>query len=122
MQWALADHGPKLISLREKGICRNVIDTASNYRGGRGQEAVGQAVLALMQSSKVSRDSLFFSTKAGFIDPAAKQELLSKGKLSQTDIAGGVHCVHPACLQVSLDASLQAMHLDTVSLQPWPKF
>ena len=97
------------------GRCRNVIDTASNYRGGRGQKAVGEAVLALMYSRKIGRDSLFFSTKAGFVDSLAIQELLLKKKISQSDIGGGVHCVHPACLEMSLDNSLHDMHLDTVS-------
>lgn len=95
--------------------CRNVIDTASNYRGGRAQKAVGQAVLALMYSRKVARDSLFFSTKAGFTEPAALQDLLSRRRISQNDIDGGMHCIHPACLGASLDQSLRDMRLDTVS-------
>ena len=106
---------PQKAFLKAPGACRNVIDTASNYRGGRGQRAVGQAVLALMHSRKVGRDSLFFSTKAGFVDSLAMQELLSKRKISQTDVVAGAHCIHPACLEASLDNSLRDMHLDTVS-------
>lgn len=72
-----------------------------------------------MYSRKVARDSLFFSTKAGFIDSLTMQDLLSKGKISQSDIAGGINCIHPACLEVSLDNSLRDMHVDTVSLIPY---
>lgn len=68
-----------------------------------------------MQSGRVARSMLFFSTKAGFFDSDSLQKLLSKGTIGHDDIMGGVHCIHPACLEMSLARSLQDMHLDTVS-------
>ena len=101
-------------------ICRNVVDTASNYRGGRGQIAVGAAVQAVMQVKRISRQMLFFSTKAGFVDATILQELLSRKAIGTTDIMGTVNCIHPACLEESLAVSLRSMRLETVStLRPY---
>lgn len=67
-----------------------------------------------MQSSKVDRDMLFFSTKAGFLDSAALNKLLSRSVISQSDVVGGANCIHAACLEASLQTSLHDMHLEMV--------
>lgn len=58
-------------------MCRglNVIDTASNYRGGRGERAVGYALTALHEQLGLSREMLFISTKAGFLQGDTKQKV-----------------------------------------------
>ena len=95
--------------------CRNVIDTASNYRDGRAQKAVGKAVHALRLSGKIDRKALFFSTKAGFVDQTILQKLKSRSKIHEGDILGGASCIHPVCLEDSLRTSLQDMQLETVT-------
>jgi aryl-alcohol dehydrogenase-like predicted oxidoreductase len=44
----------------------NVVDTAANYRWGRAERSVGQALLTLRMSGAAERDMLFVSTKAGY--------------------------------------------------------
>jgi predicted aldo/keto reductase-like oxidoreductase len=44
----------------------NVIDTASNYRDGRAETAIGRALLALRLTGDAQRSQLFLSTKAGY--------------------------------------------------------
>ena len=92
-----------------------MIDTASNYRDGRAQKAVGKAVHALRLSGKIDRKALFFSTKAGFVDQTILQKLKSKSKIHEGDILGGASCIHPVCLEDSLRTSLQDMQLETVT-------
>lgn len=110
----------------------NVIDTASNYRWGMAEEAVGAALSALLAGSSVdqfaadpagntkkpdiTRDMLFISTKAGFVTKALAADLMSSGKLMLADIVADVHCMHPAYLTASLDLSLKHMKLETVDL------
>eukprot|EP00887_Chlorella_sp_A99_P002680 scaffold6.g2680.t1 len=95
----------------------NVVDSASNYRSGHGELAVGRALHALRSTSGVERDQLFVSTKAGFTgSPDAFSTLQAAGKISGSDVAGQVHCMHPACLADSLDESLRRLSLTTVDL------
>ena len=53
----------------------NVIDTASNYRGGRGEKAIGYALTALHEQLGLMREMLFVSTKAGFLQEDLKNQV-----------------------------------------------
>ena len=95
----------------------NVIDTAANYRGGRAEGAIGEAVQALRSGpgiTTIQRSMLFVSTKAGYMD----RELLSAAGLAEgsPDVADGPHCVHPRCLGASLGRSLRSLKLTAVRL------
>ena len=59
----------------------NVIDTASNYRGGRGEKAVGYALAALRHKLGLTREMLFISTKAGFLQDEVKHQVSHKSTL-----------------------------------------
>ena len=63
----------------------------------------------------LTRDMLFVSTKAGFMDTGLLHELLSSNTISKRDVVHG-HCMHPACLEASLNLSLQRLNLETVDL------
>lgn len=52
-----------------------MIDTASNYRGGRGEIAVGYALAALQDKLGLTREMLFISTKAGFLQDEVKHQV-----------------------------------------------
>lgn len=53
-----------------------MIDTASNYRWGRAELAIGYALNSLrLAASGVQRDMLFISTKAGFPQEDLKQQV-----------------------------------------------
>lgn len=62
-----------------------------------------------------SRDMLFVSTKAGFLETAALQRLLASGEVAAGDVQGGISCIAPACLAASLRHSLNALSLETAS-------
>lgn len=104
----------------------NVIDTAPNYRDGRAEASIGRALLLLLVGSKaeefpegraeVTRDALFISSKAGFLNSALKQQLLEQGAASSTDLMAGSHCLSRACIRASVKASLAALRLETLDL------
>ena len=50
----------------------NVIDTARNYRRGRAEAAVGEALVTLVAQG-LRREQLFISTKAGYLPGTAEQ-------------------------------------------------
>lgn len=52
-----------------------MIDTASNYRGGKGEKAVGYALTALQEKLGLTREMLFISTKAGFLQDEVKRQV-----------------------------------------------
>ena len=58
----------QVVSALLKSVARglNVIDTARNYRRGRAEAAVGEALSTLV-SQGLRREQLFISTKAGYL-------------------------------------------------------
>lgn len=107
----------------------NVIDTASNYRWGRAEVSVGHALDALLAGAAASdflqkggaydgditRDMLFISTKAGFVDQPLVDRLIEAQSMTQQDVVSG-HCMAPAYIKASLEQSLERMNLETVDL------
>ncbi|CAD7696553.1 unnamed protein product [Ostreobium quekettii] len=96
----------------------NVIDTASNYRHGRAERCVGEVFRALhhVKNQGLRRDSIFLSTKAGFISDALRDKLMKESKIVQSDLAQGVNCIHTECIRASLQESLENMGIRTVDL------
>ena len=45
----------------------NVIDTCSNFRGGRSEISIGTALRYLIEEKKYSRNQIFICSKAGFV-------------------------------------------------------
>jgi aryl-alcohol dehydrogenase-like predicted oxidoreductase len=69
----------------------NMIDTARNYRGGRSEQAIGEAIAQFGR-----REQLVLATKAGF--------------------AGQSHSLEPNFLEAQLDLSLQTLKVQTVDI------
>lgn len=99
----------------------NVIDTAANYRCQKAERTIGQA----LKYAEVERDEIFVSTKAGYIPddadngiPAASliQDLKDQELITDEDVAGGIHCMHPNFLAHQLDASKKNLGLGTIDL------
>ena len=44
------------------------------------------------------------------------EDLISEGKIQNSDIVGEVHCMHPNFLQAELELSLQNLKVDTLDL------
>src|SRR5579871_2451364 len=45
----------------------NVVDTASNYRGGRAERCVGAALGEVFERGDAGRDELFVASKGGYL-------------------------------------------------------
>lgn len=98
----------------------NHVDTAVNYRAGRAERVVGEAV----RRSPIARTSIIVATKGGFIpfdgerpdDPGAyvREQFLETGIVDRDDLANGAHAITPAFLSWSLDRSLERLGLDAV--------
>jgi len=98
----------------------NHVDTAVNYRCGRAERVVGEA----LRGSPVDRDAVVVATKGGFLpfdgerpdDPAefVRDRFLAEGIVAPDDLANGAHAIAPDYLAWSLDRSLDRLDLDVV--------
>ncbi len=100
----------------------NHVDTAVNYRCGRAERVVGEAV----RESPIDREAVVIATKGGFLpfdgerpdDPAAyvRDRFLAEGIVDADDLANGAHAIAADYLEWSLDRSLDRLGLDAVDL------
>jgi len=100
----------------------NHVDTAVNYRCGRAERVVGEAI----RDSPIDRDAVVVATKGGFLpfdgerpdDPAAyvHDRFLAEGVVDAEELANGAHAIAPGYLEWSLDRSLDRLGLDAVDL------
>jgi aryl-alcohol dehydrogenase-like predicted oxidoreductase len=107
-----------IITALENGC--NLVDTAVNYRCGRSEHVVGDAIA----DADVDRDSVAVATKGGFLpfdrhrpdDPAAyiRREFVESGLVDPDDLAKGSHCIAPDFLSAMLDRSRAALSLETI--------
>ncbi|MBI1899008.1 MAG: aldo/keto reductase [Acidobacteria bacterium] len=90
----------------------NFVDTSLNYRHQRSEQAVGQAVLRLVDAGEVDRDAIMVCSKAGYLVPGA----IPRHGLEETHIVGGMHSIAPAFLSHQLDRSRENLGLETVDV------
>jgi aryl-alcohol dehydrogenase-like predicted oxidoreductase len=98
----------------------NLLDTAVNYRCGRSERVVGDAI----DATETDRDAIVVATKGGFLpfdgsrpdDPAAyvRERFLAPGIVDPDDLARGSHCIAPSFLDTMLDRSLDALGVDII--------
>ncbi len=110
-----------IITSVKNGI--NMIDTAINYRHQHGEKSVKEALIKLTESKTVSREELIICSKGGFIPNREKEEWFQreyvdkpKFKIQATDMAGGIHCMHPEYIQDQLQRSLTNLGLETIDI------
>ena len=113
-----ADYERALVAGLEGGC--NVVDTAVNYRCGRSERVVGEAV----RRSPIDREAVVVATKGGFLpfdgerpdDPGAyvRERFLDPGIVDRAHLANGAHAIAPEYLSWSLDRSLGRLGLDAV--------
>jgi aryl-alcohol dehydrogenase-like predicted oxidoreductase len=111
-------HRDALVTALESGC--NVVDTATNYRCGRAERVVGEALSA----ADVDRDAVVVASKAGFLpydgsrpdDHAAyvRERFVDPGVVDPAELARGVHSLDPAFLDAMVDRSLSRLGLETV--------
>ncbi|SNR23247.1 Predicted oxidoreductase [Halorubrum ezzemoulense] len=98
----------------------NHVDTAANYRCGRAERVVGEA----LRDAPLDRESVVVATKGGFLpfdgerpsDPSAyvRERFVEPGIVDPDDLANGAHAMTPDFLEWSLDRSLDRLGLDAV--------
>jgi len=98
----------------------NHVDTAINYRCGRAEPVVGEAV----RDSPIDRDAIVVATKGGFLpfdgerpdDPAAfvRERFVDAGIVAPDDLANGAHAIAPDYVEWSLDRSLDRLGLGSI--------
>jgi len=101
----------------ESGV--NHIDTAVNYRCGRSERVVGEAI----ERAEIDREAVIVATKGGFLpfdrtppdDPAAyvRDRFVEPG-LVESDALAGRHTLAPGALAWSLDRSMTRLGVDRV--------
>lgn len=103
----------------------NVIDTAINYRYQQSEKEIGEALKELF-SEGVSRESLFISSKGGFIPldfPFPKNpyhwirdNIIKKGLAKEEEIILDQHCFSPKYIEYSCHQSLENLGIETLDL------
>ena len=98
----------------------NHVDTAVNYRCGRAERVVGEAV----RNSPIDREAVVVATKGGFLpfegerpdDPAThvRERFVEPGIVAPDDLANGAHAIAPDYLEWSLDRSLDRLDLGAI--------
>jgi aryl-alcohol dehydrogenase-like predicted oxidoreductase len=109
--------------VRSGGV--NVIDTAINYRCQKSERTLGAAIRTLIEDEICSRDELFVCSKNGYIPDDSDMgksasmliaELVEEGKISEKDVAAGIHCINPSFLEHQLSASRRNLGLNSIDL------
>lgn len=103
----------------------NCIDSAVNYRWQASERAIGRALKRAFAAG-VPRESLFISTKGGYIPGDIQEDLdaegyihahlLTQGIVSGDDIVEGCHCMAPRYLRHQVDVSRKNLGLETIDL------
>jgi aryl-alcohol dehydrogenase-like predicted oxidoreductase len=104
----------------------NVIDTAINYRAQKAERAVGTAISDLILDGKITRDSIFVSTKNGYVTndgdikedfwAYVQREYAKPGIVKPDDISSGYHCMTVPYLEDQLNRSLKNLGLECIDL------
>ena len=101
----------------------NVIDSAINYRGQRGERSIGQALKKLFDRGELNRDEIIICTKGGFIPHTDGPEWFESEYCRKTesgitlhDLAADCHCMHPYYLTDQLERSRQNLGLETLDV------
>jgi aryl-alcohol dehydrogenase-like predicted oxidoreductase len=107
-----------LTAALEHGV--NVVDTAVNYRDGRSERVVGEA----LADAAVDRDAVVVATKGGFVpfdgerpdDPGehVRDAVVDAGLAPASELARGSHCIAPAFIDAMVDRSLSTLDVETV--------
>ncbi len=93
------------------GVC--VVDTAVNYRSGRSEQVVGQAVRGAIGSGVISRDGVVVMTKLGYPRPAGGAAPVGPPPEPHPARA---HCIQPDCVSHSLATSRATLDLDRIDV------
>ncbi|MEP7048805.1 MAG: aldo/keto reductase [Pseudomonadota bacterium] len=100
----------------------NLIDTSSNYSGGRSERLIGEVLAQLTDKGELSRGAVVVVSKAGYVQ-GTNYELAVARKASgqpfpeMVEYSEGLwHCIHPEWLEAQLTRSLDRLGLETLDV------
>ncbi|CAI2717215.1 aldo/keto reductase [Nitrospina watsonii] len=101
----------------------NVVDSAINYRGERGERCVGRALAELVAQKTVRRNEVIVCSKGGFLPQSLGVEWFEEtyGKdevpgIGMDDLVADCHCMHPLFLEDQLERSRANLGLETIDV------
>lgn len=99
----------------------NVIDTASNYRYGRGETSVGAALARVRDEGIAAREELVVCTKGGFLPHPDRErwferEYVGRDGIEGSDLVRDVHCMHPAYISSEIERSRRNLGIETIDV------
>ena len=98
----------------------NVIDTASNYRSERAEKSVGLALSQLIEDGVCSRDEVIVCTKGGYLPfgaPGFLKDVAGQvGDVTEHDMVGNSHCMHPDYLDWQMNRSFENLGLESIDV------
>ena len=107
-----------LVTALDAGV--NLVDTASNYRCGRSERVVGEA----LRAADAGRESVVLASKAGFLpfdgdrpdDPGqyVRETFVDTGIVDPDRLVRGSHCIAPGFVDAMLDRSLEAIGVESL--------
>jgi aryl-alcohol dehydrogenase-like predicted oxidoreductase len=90
-----------------------MVDTAVNYRSGRSERAIGQALALSLNEGIVRREDVIVCTKTGFTRPAGSEFTAPPAPEPHGPLD---HCFRPECLRYQLDLSLRTLGIDMIDV------
>lgn len=114
----VTDSGYAAATARALALGCNVLDTASNYRGGLSEEELGKGLRRALADGIVQRDEVILCTKGGYLDSPLDSgaESLPAAMLPPGEVVNGQHCLAPAFLQHQLGRSLDRMGVRAIDV------
>lgn len=104
----------------------NVIDTAINYRCQRSEQAIGEAIAALMSGRRLRREEVVVATKGGFLPfegvPPANvatyvlDTFVRPGIVRPEEIVAGCHSLAPKYLRHQVQQSRRNLQMECLDI------
>ncbi|MEB2311284.1 MAG: DUF255 domain-containing protein [Sorangiineae bacterium] len=109
------EHRAALTSALRGGV--NLLDTSSNYTGGRSERLIGQVLGALTRSGELAREEVIVVSKIGYVE-GEDLAFMRQHELPETVKLGEQHwhSIHPDWLARQLGRSLERLELETLDV------
>ncbi len=113
-------HRAALVKALDAGV--NLIDTSTNYTGGRSERLIGEVLAELCAKPEASRSEVVVVSKIGYVqgenlDIARQRRTDGKPYPEMVEVGDDIwHCMHPEWLGDQLDRSLGRLGLETLDV------
>ena len=100
----------------------NLIDTSSNYTGGKSERLIGNTLKQMFQQGKINQDDVLIISKGGYVQGenlAIAREHEAQGHAFSEMVKymeGCWHCIHPDFLENQLQRTLNNLQIDSLDI------